>query len=177
MICFQLLFIFLSELSTSTESIELRTAMIFKTAVDLTSLNEMGLDSLVSHLGIEFVETGQDFLTARMPVDERTRQPFGILHGGASAALAETVGSVAATLCLDLNQQRVVGLEINANHVKPVKTGYVYGTARPVHLGQRTHVWEIKITDEAQKLVCVSRLTLMVMNKHVSDDSSSQQQA
>lgn len=151
--------------------------MVFKTAVDLASLNKMGLDSLVSHLGIEFVEAGEDFLTARMPVDERTRQPFGILHGGASAALAETVGSVAATLCLDLSQQRVVGLEINANHVKPVTAGYVYGTARPVHVGQRTQVWEIKITDEAQKLVCVSRLTLMVVKTNAPNEHRNRLQA
>lgn len=151
--------------------------MTFRTAVDLTTLNEMGLDSLVSHLGIEFVEAGEDFLTARMPVDERTRQPFGILHGGASAALAETVGSVAATLCLDLSQQRVVGLEINANHVKPVTAGYVYGTARPVHVGQRTQVWEIKITDEAQKLVCVSRLTLMVVKINAPNEHKNRLQS
>jgi 1,4-dihydroxy-2-naphthoyl-CoA hydrolase len=145
--------------------------MIFKTTVDLTTINKLGLNSLVSHLDIEFVEAGEDFLTARMPVDDRTRQPFGILHGGASAALAESVGSVAATLCLDLSQYSVVGLEINANHLKPVKDGYVYGTARPVHVGHRTHVWEIRITDEAQKLVCISRLTLMIVNKNVPDET------
>jgi 1,4-dihydroxy-2-naphthoyl-CoA hydrolase len=148
--------------------------MIFKTAVDLATLNELGLQSLVSHLGIEFVEAGDDFLTARMAVDERTRQPFGILHGGASAALAETVGSVAATLCLDMNRQAAVGLEINANHVKPVEAGYVYGTARPIHLGRRTHVWEIRITDDVDNLVCISRLTLMVVSKNVSDDHGNQ---
>ena len=149
--------------------------MIFKTAIDLTNLNELGLDSLVAHLGIEFVKAGEDYLTARMPVDERTRQPFGILHGGASAALAETVGSVAATLCLDMDRQTAVGLEINANHVKPVKAGYVYGTARPVHLGRRTHVWEIRITDAVDNLVCISRLTLMVVSKNVPDDNGNQQ--
>jgi len=148
--------------------------MIFRTAVDLTTINRMSLNSLVSHLGIEFIDAGEDFLTARMPVDDRTRQPFGILHGGASAALAETVGSVAATLCLDMSQQTAVGLEINANHLKSVRIGYVYGTARPVHLGHRTHVWEIRITDEAQKLVCISRLTLMVVNKNVPDETKNQ---
>ena len=171
MICFQASFIILSELSTFTKTIELQTLMIFKTVVDLTTLNKWGLNTLASHLGIEFVEAGEDFLTARMPVDDRTRQPFGILHGGASAALAESVGSVAATLCLDLSQYSVVGLEINANHLKPVKDGYVYGTARPVHVGHRTHVWEIRITDEAQKLVCISRLTLMIVNKNVPDET------
>ena len=142
--------------------------MIFKAPVDLETLNTVNLNSLAGQLGIEFIEVGDDFLTARMPVDERTKQPFGILHGGASAALAETVGSVAATLCIDMTQQYAVGLDINANHLKSVRSGFVYGTARPVHLGRRTHVWEIKITDEAQKLVCISRLTLMIVDKDVT---------
>ena len=142
--------------------------MIFKAPVNLETLNTVNLNSLAGQLGIEFIEVGDDFLTARMPVDERTKQPFGILHGGASAALAETVGSVAATLCIDMTQQYAVGLDINANHLKSVRSGFVYGTARPVHLGRRTHVWEIKITDEAQKLVCISRLTLMIVDKDVT---------
>jgi 1,4-dihydroxy-2-naphthoyl-CoA hydrolase len=145
--------------------------MIFKARVDLATLNTLNQSSLAGHLGIEFVEVGDNFLTARMPVEKRTKQPFGILHGGASAALAETVGSVAATLCIDMSQQYAVGLDINANHLRPVKAGYVYGTARPVHLGRRTHVWEINITDEAQKLVCISRLTLMIVDKNVSNES------
>ncbi len=143
--------------------------MIFKALVNLETLNTLNLTSLAGQLGIEFIEVGDDFLTARMPVDERTKQPFGILHGGASAALAETVGSVAATLCIDMTQQYAMGLDINANHLKPVRSGFVYGTARPVHLGRRTHVWEIKITDEAQKLACISRLTLMIVDKDVTD--------
>lgn len=143
--------------------------MVFKAPVDLTALNTLNQSSLAGHLGIEFVEVGDNFLTAKMPVDERTKQPFGILHGGASAALAETVGSVAATLCIDMSQQYAVGLDINANHLRPVKAGHVYGTARPVHLGRRTHVWQINITDEAQKLVCISRLTLMIVDKNVSN--------
>ena len=142
--------------------------MIFKARVDLATLNTLNQSSLAGHLGIEFVEVGDNFLTARMPVEKQTKQPFGILHGGASAALAETVGSVAATLCIDMSQQYAVGLDINANRLRPVKAGYVYGTARPVHLGRRTHVWEINITDEAQKLVCISRLTLMIVDKNVS---------
>ena len=142
--------------------------MIFKAPVNLETLNTVNLNSLAGQLGIEFIEVGDDFLTARMPVDERTKQPFGILHGGAFAALAETVGSVAATLCIDMTQQYAVGLDINANHLKSVRSGFVYGTARPVHLGRRTHVWEIKITDEAQKLVCISRLTLMIVDKDVT---------
>lgn len=155
----------------------MHTPMIFKTAIDLAAVNELGLNTLSAHLSIEFVEAGEDFLTARMPVDDRTRQPFGALHGGASAALAETVGSAAATLCLDMSQQVAVGLEINANHLRPVKSGYVYGTARPVHLGRRTHVWEIKITDEAQNLVCISRLTLMIVNRNVPDENRNHQHA
>ena len=143
--------------------------MVFKAPVDLEALNTLNQSSLAGYLGIEFVEIGDNFLTAKMPVDERTKQPFGILHGGASAALAETVGSVAATLCIDMSQQYAVGLDINANHLRPVKAGHVYGTARPVHLGRRTHVWQINITDEAQKLVCIGRLTLMIVDKNVSN--------
>ena len=168
MICFQSSFFILSELSTFIENYEFQQLMIFKAPVNLETLNTVNLNSLAGQLGIEFIEVGDDFLTARMPVDERTKQPFGILHGGASAALAETVGSVAATLCIDMTQQYAVGLDINANHLKSVRSGFVYGTARPVHLGRRTHVWEIKITDEAQKLVCISRLTLMIVDKDVT---------
>lgn len=128
-------------------------------------LNAGSQQSLVSHLGIEFVEVGPDFLRAKMPVDERTIQPFGLLHGGASVALAETVGSVASSLQIDLNEQICVGMEINANHVRGVRSGYVYGTARPIHLGRKTHIWEIKITDDAENLVSVSRLTMMILDK------------
>ena len=142
---------------------------MFKTPVDLETLNAVNLKSLAGQLGIEFIDAGANFLTARMPVDERTRQPFGLLHGGASAALAETVGSVAATLCLDMSQYYAVGLDINANHVRPVKSGYVFATAKPLHLGRSTHVWEIKISDETQKLVCISRLTLMIVPKDAHD--------
>jgi 1,4-dihydroxy-2-naphthoyl-CoA hydrolase len=128
-------------------------------------LNAGSQQSLVSHLGIEFIEVGPDFLRAKMPVDERTIQPFGLLHGGASVALAETVGSVASSLQIDLNEQICVGMEINANHVRSVRSGYVYGTARPIHLGRKTHIWEIKITDDAENLVSVSRLTMMILDK------------
>jgi 1,4-dihydroxy-2-naphthoyl-CoA hydrolase len=128
-------------------------------------LNAGSQQTLVSHLGIEFIEVGPDFLRAKMPVDERTIQPFGLLHGGASLALAETVGSVASSLQIDLNEQICVGMEINANHVRSVRSGYVYGTARPIHLGRKTHIWEIKITDDAENLVSVSRLTMMILDK------------
>jgi 1,4-dihydroxy-2-naphthoyl-CoA hydrolase len=119
---------------------------------------------LSQHIGIEFIELGPDYLRGRMPVDDRTRQPFGILHGGASVALAETLGSTAAALVIDRSKQRCVGQEINANHVRAVAEGYVIGTARPLHLGRRSHVWEIRITDEQERLVCISRLTMFILD-------------
>ena len=122
-------------------------------------------DSLPKHLGIEFTEIGADFLRGRMPVDERTKQPYGILHGGASVALAETLGSTAAGLVVDPDKYRVVGQEINANHVRAVSSGFVIGTARPHHVGKRSHVWEIRIADEQERLVCISRLTMFVLEK------------
>jgi 1,4-dihydroxy-2-naphthoyl-CoA hydrolase len=119
---------------------------------------------LSSHLGIEFTELGPDFLSGRMPVDERTHQPYGLLHGGASCVLAETLGSVAGGLVVDREAARVVGLEINANHIKAVSRGFVVGTARPLHVGKTTQVWEIRIeTEESRALVCISRLTLAVV--------------
>jgi len=119
--------------------------------------------TMIEHCGIEVVEVGDDFLKARMPVDHRTVQPQGRLHGGASCALAETVGSVAANLVIDSSQFLAVGLEINANHIRPVKDGYVYGTARPDALGRTTQVWTIRVTDEEDRLVCISRLTMAVI--------------
>jgi len=116
-------------------------------------------------IGIEFTEIGEDFLRARMPVDDRTRQPFGILHGGASVALAETLGSVAASLTIDRSKQRCVGQEINANHVRAVSSGYVIGTAKPAHVGRRSQVWEIRITDEQARLVCISRITMYILDR------------
>jgi len=132
---------------------------------NLTTLNQFSQATLVAHLGIEFTSVGADYLCARMPVDERTVQPFGLLHGGASVALAETLGSMAAACCIDLATHYPVGLEINANHIRSVTAGYVYGTARPIHLGSRTHVWEIKIEDEQQRLVCISRLTILIVER------------
>jgi 1,4-dihydroxy-2-naphthoyl-CoA hydrolase len=124
----------------------------------------MDKETLAGHLGIEYLEVGDDYIVARMPVDHRTRQPFGILHGGASVVLAESLGSVASYLCLsDPLTQRAVGLEINANHVRPVESGYVYGKVSPIHVGRTTHLWEIRITNEAGKLVCISRLTIAVV--------------
>jgi 1,4-dihydroxy-2-naphthoyl-CoA hydrolase len=120
---------------------------------------------MVAHLGIEFTAIEENSLTAKMPVDHRTHQPLGLLHGGASVALAETLGSMAAAFCVDLDTQYCVGLDINANHVKGVKSGYVIGKTTPIHIGKRTQVWEIKITNEQDELVCISRLTIAVIDR------------
>jgi 1,4-dihydroxy-2-naphthoyl-CoA hydrolase len=128
-------------------------------------INGIVKNTLISHLGIEIIELGEDFLKARMPVDERTCQPRGILHGGASVALAETIGSCGANLVIDRDQYFCVGLEINANHIRPVSSGHVVGTARPLHLGRSTQVWEMLIHDAEGNLVCVSRMTNAVLKK------------
>jgi 1,4-dihydroxy-2-naphthoyl-CoA hydrolase len=120
---------------------------------------------MVAHLGIEFTAIGEDYLEARMPVDHRTTQPLGLLHGGASVALAETLGSVAATCCIDPTTHFVVGLEINANHIRSVREGYVTGKTTPIHIGEKTHVWEIRISNEAGELVCISRITIAILEK------------
>jgi 1,4-dihydroxy-2-naphthoyl-CoA hydrolase len=122
--------------------------------------------TMIEHVGIEVVEVGDDFLKARMPVDHRTVQPQGRLHGGASCVLAETVGSIAGNMVIDSSEYLAVGLDINANHIRPVKGGYVYGTARPEALGRSTQVWSIRITDEDDRLVCISRLTMAVIPLH-----------
>ena len=129
----------------------------------LEALNARDKGSMGDFLGIELVAWGEDTLTARMPVNARTIQPHGRLHGGASVALAETVGSIAANLTLDSAVSAGVGLEINANHLRPVKDGYVYGTAKAEALGRTTQVWTIRITDEADRLVCLSRFTVAVI--------------
>lgn len=138
----------------------------FKQRPPLALLNASSANTAVSHLGIEMIELGDDFLRARMPVDARTKQPAGLLHGGASVLLAETLGSSAAFLCVDMKTQTVVGLEINANHLKSAREGSVIGTARPIHLGGRTQVWEIRIEQEASgDLVCISRITMAVLER------------
>jgi 1,4-dihydroxy-2-naphthoyl-CoA hydrolase len=137
--------------------------MFIKTPT-IEELQALGKNTIAEHLGIEFVAMGEDYLTGRMPVDKRTHQPFGILHGGASVVLAESLGSIASFLCLPDDTQHAVGLEINANHIRPVREGYVYGTVRPIHLGRTTHIWDIRITNEADKLVCISRLTVAIVN-------------
>lgn len=133
--------------------------------VTLKQLNDLCANTMVEHLGIEFTDIGEDHISAKMPVDRRTHQPLGLLHGGASVALAETLGSVAASCCVDLKTQYCVGLEINANHVKGIKSGYVTGTTRAIHIGKRTHIWEIRITNEQSELVCISRLTIAVIDR------------
>ncbi|WAC62540.1 hotdog fold thioesterase [Pseudoxanthomonas sp. SL93] len=137
--------------------------MTFRAPVDLAALNAFARDSLVSHLGIVMTEAGEDWLRATMPVDRRTVQPFGILHGGASVVLAETLGSMAGNLCVDTTKEMVVGLEINANHLRAMRDGVVTGTARALHIGRSTQVWEIRIENDDGKPVCISRLTLAVV--------------
>ena len=128
-------------------------------------LRERARNTLAEHLGIRVTEIGPDYLRATMPVNPHTHQPMGILHGGASVALAESVGSVAANLCVDIEKYVCVGQEINANHLRPVSSGLVIGTARPFHIGGRSHVWGIEIRDQQDKLVCVSRLTMAVVER------------
>jgi 1,4-dihydroxy-2-naphthoyl-CoA hydrolase len=136
--------------------------MIWKRRPGVDQLQSSRQHTLVSHLGIEFTALEDDYLEARMPVDDRTRQPLGLLHGGASVALAETIGSVAAYLCVD-EGKKCVGLEINANHIRPAREGWVTGRATPLHLGRTTQVWEIRIRDDHGHLVCVSRLTMAIL--------------
>jgi len=136
---------------------------IWKQPPDLARINTWNAGSMVEHLGMQITEVGDDYLRGTMPVDARTKQPFGLLHGGASVALAESLGSLAGTLCLDATREMAVGLDINANHVRAITEGTVTGTARPLHLGRTTQVWEIRIEDERGKLVCISRLTLAVV--------------
>ena len=139
--------------------------MAFREPVDLEALNRLSRDTLIEHLGIIFTEAGADWLRASMPVDARTRQPYGLLHGGASVVLAETLGSSAGYLCIDPDVQHCVGLEINANHLRPVTAGRVVGTARAVHVGRSTQVWDIAIEDHAGRRCCVARLTLAVLSR------------
>ena len=138
---------------------------LFNQEVTAQALNQMSDNTLVTNLGIEFTHVGEDFVEAKMPVDHRTHQPLGLLHGGASVSLAETLGSVAAMCCLDVHKQYCVGLEINANHIKSVKSGFVYGVAKPLHIGKKTHVWEIRISNEVKELVCISRITMAIIDK------------
>ena len=133
---------------------------MWKNQTTVEKLTERSKNTMIDHLGIEYLEVGDDYLKARMPVDKRTKQPAGLLHGGASVALAETLGSIAAELCIDRTTKTVVGIEINANHVRSATEGWVTGVAKPIHVGNTTQIWEIRIHNEQDKLVCVSRLTV-----------------
>lgn len=133
--------------------------------ITLEAMNLRGKNTMAEWIGLEFYELGEDFLVARMPVDHRTVQSLGLVNGGAYCVLAETLGSMAANLCLDRNKFVALGLDINANHLRSARKGWVYGTARPFHIGQTTQVWEIKITDEEGNLNCISRLTLAIVSK------------
>ena len=143
-------------------------AIWFDKNISVESLRSFGKGTMTEHLGIEWVEVGKNFLKAKMPVDHRTIQPYGLLHGGASCVLAETIGSVASHLVIDPIQFYCVGIEINANHIRSAKEGFVYGTCSPLHIGSSTHVWDIRITNEEEKLICISRLTVAIMKKKVS---------
>ena len=140
-------------------------AAIWYDRPDLGLANQLGAGCAIGHLGIEFTELGASHLVGRMPVDSRTRQPFGILHGGASVLFAESLVSCAATF-VAAPDQACVGMEINANHLRPVTSGWVTGTARPISLGRRSQVWEVRIVDGDDKLVCISRCTLAVVDSH-----------
>ena len=147
----------------STAAYNARRMSIWYLPVSLEALLAQGRHTLIEQLGIEVTAVGEDWLAGTMPVDARTVQPFGLLHGGASVALAESLGSYAGNLCVDFTKFRCVGQEINANHVRPVTSGLVTGTARPVHLGARSQVWQIEIVNPAGQLVCISRLTMAVI--------------
>jgi 1,4-dihydroxy-2-naphthoyl-CoA hydrolase len=139
---------------------------IFRKDITLEGLNKLSKNTLAEQLGIAFTAIGDDSLEATMPVDARTHQPLGLLHGGASVALAETLGSVAATCCIDMTKQFCVGLEINANHLRGVREGLVKGITKPIHIGKKTQVWEIRIQNQQEELICISRITLAVLDKN-----------
>ena len=138
-------------------------SQVFRAPVDLQLVNELSRNTLIDHLGIVFTAAGDDWLQATMPVDARTHQPYGLLHGGASVVLAESVGSMASYLCIDASKFYCVGLEINANHLRGLRSGRVHAVARPVHLGRTTHVWDIRLCSDEGKASCVSRLTMAVV--------------
>ena len=132
---------------------------------ELKDIAWMSKDTILETIGIEIMEVTANSIKGKMPVDHRTKQPAGILHGGASVVLAESLGSIASNLVIDQDKYYCVGLDVNANHIRPVDKGYVYGAAMPIHIGKKTHVWSIEIKNEANKLVCISRLTMAVVEK------------
>jgi 1,4-dihydroxy-2-naphthoyl-CoA hydrolase len=140
----------------------------FNKQLTIEDFKSFGKGTMAEYIGIEWIEAGGDFLKAKMPVDHRTNQPYGLLHGGASCVLAETIGSVASAMVVDHSKFVCVGLEINANHVRSARQGFVTGVATVLHLGANTHVWDIKIYDELEKLVCISRLTVAVIPRKES---------
>jgi 1,4-dihydroxy-2-naphthoyl-CoA hydrolase len=147
------------------QTARLGVVSIWRTIPNPEQLNDRSKHTMSGHLGIRFTEVGPDYLRATMPVTERTHQPYGLLHGGASVTLAETLGSVASLHCVDQQQYRCVGQEINANHLRGISDGTVTATARPYHIGSRSQVWHIEIRDEDERLVCVSRLTMAVIEQ------------
>ncbi len=138
---------------------------IWQTEATLDGLNGLNPNTMGAMLGMRFTKIGTDFLRMSMPVDERTKQPMGLLHGGASAALAETIGSVASTLCIDLSKQAAVGVELNCSHLRSARNGEVHATCRPVRIGKSMHVWQIDIENDSKKLVCVCRLTVSIIDR------------
>lgn len=148
-----------------TNSYQEYTMRIWQTEITLEIITARNNNTMMQHLGIEFVEIGDDYLSARMPVDHRTKQPYGIMHGGASCVLAETVGSTAANFCVDPQKFYCVGLDINTNHIRAVQSGYVIATTKPFHIGKSTQVWSIEIINEDNKLISINRLTMAVLSK------------
>ena len=138
---------------------------MINTNTSLKEVNLLNKNTLMEHLAIEYTEIGSDFICAKMPVDKRTVQPMGLLHGGASAALIESLGSLGSALCINLSKQYIVGIEVNANHIRSAKSGYVYGKAVLKHEGRQTHIWQVDIINEEDKLVSTGRLTVLVKNK------------
>lgn len=143
-------------------------AIWFDKLLSLPDIKPLGPKTMGVHLGMEWVEVGDNYLKMKMPVDNRTKQPYGLLHGGASCALAETIGSFTSHFIIDTDKFICVGLEINANHTRSAKEGYITATCTPLHIGSSTHVWDIKIHDEHEKLVCISRLTVAILKKPLS---------
>src|SRR3990167_1839573 len=138
---------------------------IWQIEINLTIITERSKNTMSDHLGIEFIDLGENYLTARMPIDHRTKQPLGIMHGGASCVLAETVGSTAAQFCVDTEKYYCVGLDINTNHIRSVREGYVIAIAKPFHLGRSTQVWSIEIKNEKEELISINRLTMAVLKR------------
>lgn len=136
---------------------------IWNTQETLENVRRLEKGNILEHLDIEITEIGDDFIKGTMPVDHRTHQPIGILHGGASVVLAESLGSIASNLVVDSTKYYAVGMEVNANHLRPVSEGHVHGIAKPVHIGRKSHVWSIEIVNDEGKMVCMSRLTMMVV--------------